>query len=144
MRWSPAQQSMLRELGCELFTVRETPSSFPRKRESSDLGSSATKVTGFPPARERRVLVVLSPDANWLRGPHARLARGVLAAVGIPESDVRGEPLPGAPALAFGIDAPDAVRAPTLEALRDARAKRALWPALRALRRRLRDADARG
>jgi hypothetical protein len=90
------------------------------------------------------VLVVLSPDANWLRGPHAKLARGLLAALGVPESDVRGEPVPGAPMLAFGLDTPDALRAPPLQALRDARAKRALWPALRALRRRLRDADARG
>jgi hypothetical protein len=90
------------------------------------------------------VLVVLSPDANWLRGPHAKLARSLLAALGVPESDVRGEPVPGAPMLTFGLDTPDALRAPPLQALRDARAKRALWPALRALRRRLRDADARG
>ena len=90
------------------------------------------------------MLVVHSPDANWLRGPHAKLARGLLAALGMHESDVRGEARPGAPAIAFGIDTPGALRLPALEALRDARAKRASWPALRALRRRLRDADTRG
>lgn len=124
VRWSPAQQSMLRELGCEMFSVREAP-------------SAPAQATAPPLARGRRVLVVLSPEANWLRGPNAKLARGLLAALGVKEDEVRGEPHPGAPALCFGRETPGAVHAPALAMLRDARAKRALWPALRALRRQL-------
>ena len=184
LRWSPAQQSMLRELGCELFSVRGAASdatvpargnAFAQASLNADHGARPTahadatadarspthadaaayasdraragaatrsRPAGVAPPT-RQLLVVLAPDSNWLRGPHAKLARGVLAALGIDPSNVRGEPIPGAPALAFGIDAPDALRAPSLDALRDARAKRALWPALRGLRRRLRDADAR-
>lgn len=167
-RWSPAQQSMLRELGCELFTVRgaeavpaphvfRADESAPPARSVDalrsagstpgantptarrDAGAMADASTAARDARPRRMLVVLSPDANWLRGPNAKLARGVLAALGVKEADVRGEPHPGAPALCFGRETPGAVHAPALEALRDARAKRALWPALRALRRRLRE-----
>ena len=181
-RWSPAQPSMLRELGCELFALRpsrhgdaalaqgddvaasapgvdgpaSTPrgggaSSAPRDRATASaprdrVTASAPRdgVAAFAPVRERRVLVMLSPEANLLRGPHAALVRALLKALGVNEDDVRGEPVPGAPTLAFGLAAAGATCAPALDALRSGAAKRALWPALRALRARLRAADARG
>lgn len=123
-RWSAAQQSMLRELGCELFTVRAKQ---PVAVESS-------------PPKPRRVLVVLSPESNWLRGPYAKLARSLLAALGMKEDDIRGEPHAGMPTLCFGRETPGAIHAPALAALRNAQAKRALWPVLRALRKQLRTA----
>ena len=172
LRWSGAQQAMLRELGCELFVMRGAPAPSvevrtvqgepvdspatrlaPRTAQGEPVESSAIRVTptrpATPPSRAprgggvaRARLVMLAPDAALLRGPQAALARALLAALGIHEAEVRGEPTPGVPAIVFGdaiVDAGDALRAPALSALRDARAKRALWPALRVLRRRLRD-----
>ena len=170
LRWSGAQQAMLRELGCELFVMRGAASPLPATVQGEPVEPPATRpaprtVQGEPvespavpvtptrtPAAPSRAprgggtararLVMLAPDAALLRGPQAGLARALLAALGVHEAEVRGEPTPGVPAIVFGdaiADAGDALRAPALSALRDARAKRALWPALRVLRRRLRD-----
>jgi hypothetical protein len=169
LHWSGAQQAMLRELGCELFVMRAAVSATPahaaaapraadavplvrpaagpmrEERSRDDMGPDAPPVSRAPrgggAARARRVM--LAPDAGVLRGPQAALARALLAALGVHEAEVRGEATPGLPAILFGdagIDSGDALRAPSLAALRDGRAKRALWPALRALRKRLRGA----
>ena len=152
LRWSGAQQAMLRELGCELFVMRAATVQAPTVH-GEPVESIATPA---PPTRNvapisraprgggaaRARLVMLAPDAALLRGPQAGLARALLAALGVHEAEVRGEATPGVPSIVFGDASPDtgeALRAPALATLRDARAKRALWPALRALRRRLRD-----
>ena len=129
-RWNAAQQAMLREMGFELLDIR-------RSREGGSPGANTPRdAPGLPPPRERR-LVMLSSESP-LRGPHATLVRNLLRTLGVREEDVRGEPQPGTPTLAFGLDAPDAIRAPSLAELRTAAAKRALWPQLRALRKHFR------
>jgi hypothetical protein len=68
-----------------------------------------------------------------------RLLCGIVAALGVPPADVASGPAPGGITLQIGAGDPvaGAFALPELASLRDARAKRALWPALRALRRHL-------
>ena len=156
LRWSGAQQAMLRELGCELFVMRGAPAAvsgeLPAPVHGEPVESTATPPqpsrTPAPVSRAprgggaaRARLVMLAPDAALLRGPQAALARALLAALGVHEAEVRGEPTPGVPSIVFGAlpdGATDTLQAPALADLRAAGAKRALWPALRSLRRRLR------
>lgn len=65
----------------------------------------------------------------------------MLRAVALDESAVSWHRSDGVPVIAFGSGDPaDAVLAPPLATLRaSAAARRALWPALRTLRRRLRE-----
>ena len=79
-------------------------------------------------------------DADPLAGEHAALLGGVVRALGLHLADVCFDPREALPVLAFdSADAPAQVHAPALSALRGACAKRALWPALRRLRRSVRE-----
>src|SRR5690606_10359975 len=69
-----------------------------------------------------------------------RLLAALLRALGIAPEQVSARADAALPLLVFGDGGDpgaDGVRAPALPQLRDAAAKRALWPALRRLRRRL-------
>jgi len=147
-RWSAAQQAMLREMGYELFSQRiATVRGELVESHDSRLGAPPAlppeAPRGIRQARPERVgqggarLVLLANGDALLRGPHAALVRSLLRALRVQESDIRGEPHEGIPAIAFGHDAPGALRAPGLAELRTGRAKRALWPTLRALKKRL-------
>jgi hypothetical protein len=52
--------------------------------------------------------------------------------------------MPGFPTLAFAPEIDEGVNAPALELLRRASSKRALWPALRRLRRQLQSPEQPG
>lgn len=75
--------------------------------------------------------------AAWPSGD--RLLCAVIGALGVPAERIVAGPAAGGITLQVGAAAagPDAVALPDPAALRDPHAKRALWPALRALRRRL-------
>jgi hypothetical protein len=73
-------------------------------------------------------------------GEPEALVRGILAALGLRAGEVASAPGAGVPVLAFGDPAPaGSIRLPRLAELREAHAKRAAWPLLRRLRRRLQD-----
>lgn len=81
-------------------------------------------------------------DADPFAGEHAMLLRGVVRALGLDLADICFDPRGTLPVLAFDSgDTPAQVHAPALAALRGARAKRALWPALRRLRRSVRRSE---
>ena len=115
-------------------------------------GVAADTADGLFAPRPAR-LHLATPDAEDFAGPHAALLRALVRALGVTESDVRFAPHPalqddpaGAagdalPILAFGVPSDTAaLQAQALAQLRDAAAKRALWPVLRRLRRTLRHA----
>ena len=123
------RRERLAALGIELLALR------------SEL-SAAADVDATPPesgeARAARAAARLSVRGiDWPSG--APLPRAVIAALGLRPEEVSAEPSTGRPVLAFGAgtDADAAVLAPALAELRDAARKRALWPALRRLRRQL-------
>ncbi|MFN7552898.1 MAG: hypothetical protein ACK59M_04100 [Pseudomonadota bacterium] len=92
--------------------------------------------TGAP-----RVAFVLAEDGGF-DGPHGPLLRHLALALGLdPAAIALGAPRPDLPCVCFGAEpgeAIDVVLAPPPAALRaSAAARRALWPALRALARRL-------
>lgn len=78
-------------------------------------------------------------EADPLAGEHAALLRGVVRALGLDLAEVCFDPREGLAVLAFDSgEKPAQVHAPALATLRGANAKRALWPALRRLRRSVR------
>lgn len=84
-----------------------------------------------------------SPTTNDAQAESdGQLVKHLVRALGLRPEQVAmgGDPAAAAITLAFGPGAPaTAVRLPALDALRDALGKRAAWPTLRALRRRLRE-----
>ncbi len=134
-RMGYAQRERLAALGYELLVLRTATDAKAAAREVSAAPSRIAQPRTTDNARARLVLIASEPNA--LRGPRAALLRSVLAALGVRESEVRGEACDGVPTLAFGVDVDGAVRGPTLAELHGARAKRELWPALRRLRRQL-------
>lgn len=85
--------------------------------------------------RAARVCVLVADGA----GAQERLLRQIVQALGVALAEARFEAEAGVPTVAFGATSGDALAMPALHELRTARAKRAAWPALRRLRRRLRD-----
>ncbi|MBB5208675.1 hypothetical protein [Chiayiivirga flava] len=86
--------------------------------------------------RAARVCVLGAGEAQ----AQERLLRQIVQALGVSVAEVRFEAEPGMPVIALGVAAGDtAIAMPSLQQLRTADAKRAAWPALRRLRRRLRD-----
>jgi hypothetical protein len=88
-------------------------------------------------------LVFATGDAGGFDGPHAGLLRQLALALGLEPAGVAcGEPREDLPCVCFGAPpgaAGDVVLAPPLATLRaSAAARRALWPLLRPLARRLR------
>jgi DNA polymerase III psi subunit len=122
LQLDPAQREHLRMLGYELYVLRASGSS----------GAGQTHAAALDSAR----LVLLGVDVV---GTDALLA-ALLRALALDPSRVVAAARPGLPTLAFGtapgLDA-DAVIAPAWAELRRPGAKRALWPLLRRLRRRL-------
>ena len=94
------------------------------------------------PARAVRLAIATGEPAP-LAGRNGPILRHVLRALALDESSVAWQPQEGVRVLAFGAapgDAADAVLAPPLATLRaSGAARRAVWPALRALRRALRE-----
>ncbi len=124
------RRERLQALGLEVLVLRTVATVPP----GADIGGDERATIGAPRAR----LIVRHADARAATGTHAALMRAILAALGLRETDTTPHAVDELPTLAFGNDGAEAsVVAPALEMLRDARAKRALWPALRSLRRRL-------
>lgn len=93
------------------------------------------------PSAAPRVVFTLPPGAGF-DGPHGTLLRHLALALGVdPRAVAFGASRPGVPCVCFGAapgEAADVLLAPPPAALRaSAAARRALWPALRALARRL-------
>jgi hypothetical protein len=121
-----------------------------RGQAATSVGEPAPRVTEAPlpaaaPARDGRGtrLVFATADAGGFDGPHATLLRHLALALGLGPAGVAcGEPREDLPCVCFGAapgSATDVVLAPPLATLRaSAAARRALWPQLRSLARRLR------
>ena len=115
-------------------SLRDVPGASSATRQASESGPSSP----VEPAGMVRLQLRLA-EADPLAGEHAALLRGVVRALGLDLASVCFDPREALPVLAFdSVDAPAQVHAPALAALRGARAKRALWPALRRLRRSVR------
>jgi len=88
-------------------------------------------------------LAIVAGETMPLAGRHGAMLRHLLRTLAIDEAQVTWSVHDGVPVLAFGAapgDAADAVLAPPLATLRaSGAARRSLWPALRTLRRRLRE-----
>lgn len=107
-----------------------------RRREAAPTpeASIAPKLPG--PVR----LVVRGADEAFDGGEGAGLFGAVLALLGLERQDVSTKPADGVPVLAFGAGQDATTCIAALRQLREAHEKRAAWPALRSLRRRLRGA----
>lgn len=113
----PLRRARLEALGYELLSLRPSP--------SAEVQRTAGRV---------RAIAVQGVDA----AAPTPLLRAVVTALGLQPSDLRHSATPGVPVLAFGGEAGTAdYLLPSLERLRSASGKRAAWPTLRALRRRL-------
>jgi DNA polymerase III psi subunit len=123
LQLDPAQREHLRMLGYELYVLRAP-------------GFSRAGQTHAPASPDAARLALLGVD---VAGADPLLA-ALLRALALDPSHVIAGARPGLPTLAFGT-APgleaDAVIAPAWADLRRPGAKRALWPMLRRLRRRL-------
>lgn len=130
----PERRARLAALGIELLQLRESlavnGAAEPVPRANDDV---------TPGAGARLVLLLRDADAV-LHGAHAQRLDAILAALGLGRNQIAFEPDPSLPCMALG-DHPlrdqAGVRAPDLEQLGNAAAKRALWPQLRQLRRSL-------
>ena len=127
----------LTALGIEPLVLRVRSGQVPADGIASHATGATTAVAGDTSPR----LQLRMRESDPLAGTHAALLRGLLRALAVTPDEVCFETRDALPVLAFD-DAgnPARVHAPALAALRDARAKRALWPALRRLRRDLRGA----
>ncbi len=130
------QRERLAVLGFELLSLRSTASNRAGTTAVASAVGTPECVSKLSDPCRRLVLRVASGDL--FAGPQAALLRAVICALGLSTSEVSQEVIAGLPTIAFGTpaDAP-AILAPAPEQLRDARAKRALWPVLRGLRRQL-------
>lgn len=127
-RLDATRRERLAALGIELLALRGELAAPSEAGAMRDPGSAQAAIVGA------RLCV---SGIAWPAGE--RLPRAVIAALGLRPEQVSAEHVVGRPSLAFGAgtDAADTLRAPTLAELRDPASKRALWPALRRLRRRL-------
>jgi hypothetical protein len=125
-RLDPQRRDRLAMLGYELLALRgsgDTPAS----------NAAAPGTSANPESVLRLVLLGIDPAQR-----SAPLLHSLLVALGLGAGEIGFEPDARAPVLALGaIEASDPVRGPTLTELRDPSAKRAFWPVLRGLRRRL-------
>jgi hypothetical protein len=118
---SPDQRERLALLGFDLLVLRSGDTDAPAESAAD-------------PASPRIALAGVTPDES------SGIVRGILAALGLRAAQVATDPRADVPVLALGEPAPaGSIRLPSPAGLRDARAKRAAWPLLRSLRRRLQD-----
>lgn len=137
---SPPQRRALALIGVDVWVLRArdaAPADEPAVTEA------ALAPTPRPAANIAPRLVFAADGAVDFNGGSGALLRHVALALGVdPAAVAFGAPREGLPCVCFGAApgaAADAVLAPPLATLRaSARARRALWPDLRALARRLR------
>lgn len=136
------RERLLALIGIERWVLRDTPAVDRGSDPGRDPVAEVARPGPLPQVPSPVRLVIATGEAEPLAGRHAALLRHVLRALAIEESAVAWAATTGIPVLAFGAapgDAVDAVLAPPLATLRaSGAARRSLWPALRALRRRLR------
>lgn len=134
------RRDYLSALGIEPLVLRAAAPDAPQAPLAAPQAAVADRASSVATAANVRLrLQVRSTEPEPLAGAHADLLRGMLRALNVEPAEVSFELHEALPSLAFGADAGAAgVRAPALAALRDAHAKRALWPVLRRLRRQLR------
>lgn len=131
------QRECLAALGFELLSLRSFDAR-PGALTTPTADESA-------PAPVRVRLVTRMAAGATSTGPQSALLRAVVFALGLDESEVSQASIAGVPTIAFGTDAGlGDIAAPALDQLRDAHAKRSLWPVLRRLRRQLQSDLRRG
>ncbi len=134
------QRERLAALGYELLSLRADT---PRGESTDTMGPSARSMVSIAAVSQPR-LVLQVANGTPFSGAHSTLFRALVAALGLREHEVTSFAIASVPTLAFGVPAGvDAMALPTPEQLRDARAKRDLWPVLRRLRRQLLQAEVR-
>lgn len=125
---SPRRQQALAAMGFDLLALRRAPQAAP----------AAVSLPSAPRVASRVRLAGVDDAAA------TPLLRSLLAALGVDAAQVSASPGFEGIVLAFGDPVAGAsLQAPALTQLADARAKRALWPQVRALRRRLQGDDGR-
>ena len=133
------RRDYLAALGIEPLVLRAVAK--PNGAGDGSLSPALETLPSTPAAKRGTARLQLRMlEADPFAGPHAALLRGVVRALGLAPGDVCFEPREALLVLAFD-DAGAPGDGPTLAALRDARAKRALWPTLRRLRARLRGSE---
>lgn len=131
-RLDAARRERLAALGIELLALRSELAS------AGPAAAASAQTSARTPGARLQLTGIAWPSAE-------PLPRAVIAALGLQPDEVSAEPHVGRPLLCFGAgtDAANSVSVPALAELRDPARKRALWPALRRLRRRLaEEADA--
>jgi hypothetical protein len=125
-------------MGVDVYVAR------PRRPAIAAATAPATPATAAVDGDRRGTrLVFATGDAGGFDGPHGGMLRQLALALGLEPAGVAcGEPREDLPCVCFGASpgaASDIVLAPPLATLRaSAAARRALWPLLRPLARRLR------
>jgi hypothetical protein len=125
-------------MGVDVYVAR------PRRSAIATVTAVATSATAAVDGDRRGTrLVFATGSAGGFDGPHGGLLRQLALALGLEPAGVAcGEPREDLPCVCFGAApgaASDVVLAPPLATLRaSAAARRALWPLLRPLARRLR------
>jgi len=136
------RERLLALMGIERWVLRDAPAVDGASDRGRDHVAEASRPGPLPQVPAPARLAIVTGEAEPLAGRHAALLRHVLRALTLDDESVAWESRVGIPLLAFGAapgDAPDAVLAPPLATLRaSGAARRALWPAMRSLRRRLR------
>jgi DNA polymerase III psi subunit len=131
------RERLLALIGIERWVLRDVPAVDRGSDAVRDHVAEESRPGPLPQVR----LGIVTGEAEPLAGRHAALLRHVLRALALDASAVAWRPANDVPVLAFGAapgDTADAVLAPPLATLRaSGAARRSLWPALRALRRRL-------
>jgi hypothetical protein len=146
----PRRRRALALMGIDVYRLRGAPSAEPARsgagphvepRSDPSTAPRAADILFDAPARVRIVIDAAAGDPRT--GPYATLLAGIVRALGIAPADVgygRDDRAP-APALCFGVAPPAVAEAHGLAPLAAVRqsptVKRALWQALRPLRRRL-------
>ena len=122
------RQERLAALGIEVLTLRT--------RVDAPSASVPASTGGVASAR----LVLNGARQAFDGGEGAALLAAILATLGLRREEISLDAIDGVPALAFGMDgAAGVTRIATLPQLREPHEKRAAWPALRRLRRELRN-----
>jgi DNA polymerase III psi subunit len=127
-RLSPTQCEHLAALGIELLELRPLARAAPAPTQAQS--------EDVPTATSYRLRVCVAQSSR-----QAPLLQSVIRALGLRPEEIVHVDFPGLPTLAFAPDIDQGVNAPALEHLRRASSKRALWPALRRLRRQLLSAN---
>lgn len=134
------QRERLAALGYELLSLR-ADNPLAANAGTKGLGPRSMASTAVE-SQPRLVLHV--GDATPFSGAHSTLLRALVAALSLREHEVTTSAIANVPTLALGVPAGvDAVALPTPDQLRDAHAKRDLWPVIRRLRRQLLQAEVR-